>query len=90
MSGIWIWVYNLIQETLNWRRTHKINILYTYSDNKYKEGYDKLFSIHNDSNINYIKESQNFKNSLLLLLDLNNLHTVFFVDDVVFKNRTYW
>ena len=65
---------------------HKISILYTYSNDNFKLGYEKLFSIHNDSNINYIKESQNFKNSLLLLLDLNNLHTVFFVDDVVFKN----
>ena len=33
---------------------YKINILYTYSDDRFKEGYDKLFKIHADSNINYI------------------------------------
>jgi hypothetical protein len=65
---------------------HKINILYTYSDDKYKKGYEKLFEIHNDSNINYVKESQEFKKHVLLLLDSNNPYSVFFVDDIVFKN----
>ncbi len=65
---------------------YKINILYTYSNDKYKEGYDKLFTIHNDSNINYIKESQDFKRHVVLLLNQENPYTVFFVDDIVFKN----
>lgn len=65
---------------------HKINILYTYSNDKYKEGYDKLFTIHNDSNINYIKESQDFKRHVVLLLNQENPYTIFFVDDIVFKN----
>lgn len=65
---------------------HKINVLYTYSDNKYKEGYEKLFTIHNDSNINYIKETQDFKRHVILLLDQENPYTIFFVDDIVFKN----
>lgn len=64
----------------------KINILYTYSDFKFKEGYEKLSKIHNEENIKYIKESQNFKNDVLLLLNPDNLYTVFFVDDIVFKN----
>ena len=37
------------------------NILYTYSNDKFKIGYDKLFTIHNDSNLNYIKETKKFK-----------------------------
>ena len=65
---------------------HKINILYTYSSDKFKEGYERLFTIHNDSNINYIKETQDFKRHVILLLDQNNPYTVFFVDDIVFKN----
>ena len=65
---------------------YKINILYTYSNDKYKEGYEKLFTIHNDSNIRYIKETQEFKKHVLLLLDQDNPYTVFFVDDIVFKN----
>jgi len=65
---------------------NKINILYTYSDDKFKDGYEKLFNIHNDQNIRYIKETQPFKNHVLTLLDPNNPYTVFFVDDIVFKN----
>lgn len=64
----------------------KINILYTYSNDKFREGYEKLFEIHNDKNINYIKEVKNFKEHVLLLLDIKNRYTIFFVDDIVFKN----
>lgn len=66
---------------------YKINVLYTYSDDIFKKGYDKLFTIHNDSNINYVKETQNFKNHVLLLLNLENPYSIFFVDDIVFKNH---
>jgi len=66
---------------------YKINILYTYSSDKFKEGYEKLFSIYNDSNISYIKETQDFKRHVIMLLDLENPYTVFFVDDIVFKNH---
>ena len=66
---------------------YKINVLYTYSDTKFKEGYDKLFKIHNDENINYIIETDKFKNHVLELLDPENPYTIFFVDDNVFKNH---
>lgn len=66
---------------------HQINILYTYSNDKFKEGYEKLFKIHNDSNINYIKETQPFKNHVLILLNPDNPYSVFFVDDIIFKNE---
>lgn len=65
---------------------HKINILYTFSNDGFKAGYDKLFKIHNDSNIKYIKETLKFKDHILLLLDYNNPYSLFFVDDIVFKN----
>ncbi len=63
------------------------NILYTYSNDKFKDGYDKLFTIHNDSNLNYIKEVKKFKEHVLELIDEENEHTVFFVDDMIFKNN---
>ena len=66
---------------------YKINVLYTYSDDKFKEGYEKLFIIHNDKNINYVKETTPFKNHVLLLLNPDNPYSIFFVDDIVFKNE---
>lgn len=65
---------------------YKINVLYTYSNHEFKNGYDKVFSIYNDNNINYIKENQIFKNHILSLLDQENPYTIFFVDDIIFKN----
>jgi len=65
----------------------KINILYTYSNDKFKDGYEKLFKIHNDENINYIKETLKFKEHLISLIDPNNPYLVFFVDDIVWKNK---
>lgn len=62
------------------------NILYTYSNDEFKKGYDKLFIIHNDSNLNYIKETKKFKEHILELVDEDNEHTIFFVDDMIFKN----
>ena len=62
----------------------KINILYTYSNDEFKKGYNKLFTIHNDNNINYVKEI-NFKQDLINLMN-NDKFTIFFVDDNVFKN----
>jgi len=64
---------------------YNINILYTYSNDEYKAGYEKLFKIHNNENIKYIKEGI-FKNDVLLLLNPDNPYSVFFVDDIVFKN----
>jgi hypothetical protein len=65
----------------------KINVLYTYSNDSFKNGYDKLIEIHNDDNINYIKETTNFKNHVLMLLDPKKDYSVFFVDDIIFKNE---
>jgi len=61
-------------------------VLYIYSNEEFGKGYDKLFSIHNDSNLNYIKETKNFKEHVLELIDETEEHTVFFVDDMIFKN----
>ena len=65
---------------------HTINVLYTYSEDRFKQGYEKVFKMHDDKNINYVKETQSFKNHVLLLLDKDNPYSIFFVDDIVFKN----
>jgi hypothetical protein len=56
------------------------------TNERFFEGYKRLFSIHNDDNINYFKEGVNFKNDVLSLINEDNPYTIFFVDDIVFKN----
>jgi len=60
---------------------YKINVLYTFSNNLYKKGYDILIEDYSD--VNFIKEN-NFKEDLLNLIE-NKPYTIFFVDDLVFK-----
>jgi hypothetical protein len=60
---------------------HKIKVLYTYSNNEYKRGYDILQTEYNDV---LFKKEDEFKISLLELIDKKE-YTVFFVDDDIFK-----
>jgi hypothetical protein len=60
-----------------------LKILYTHSDDKFKRGYDILIS-EAPSNVVFIKE-QNFKQDTINLINTTNPYTVFFVDDIVFK-----
>jgi hypothetical protein len=62
---------------------YSIKVLYTYSNNEFKKGYDILIE-NKLSNVVFIKET-NFKQNLIKLIDINNIYTVFFVDDIVFK-----
>lgn len=61
-----------------------IKILYTYSSDDFKKGYEKVMELHSDKNIVWCKETS-FKTDLLTLFDKAEKHTVFFVDDDVFK-----
>lgn len=63
---------------------HIINILYTYSNDAFKEGYNKLINM-GYTNVNFVKEN-NFKLDLIKLVDASVDFIVFFVDDIVFKN----
>lgn len=63
---------------------YSINVLYTFSDNDFKKGYDILIDEY--SNIKFIKED-NFKLNLLNIINTLEDYTVFFVDDNVFKNK---
>lgn len=61
-----------------------IKVLYTYSNEEFRKGYDKLINM-NYLNVKYFKET-NFKNDLINLFNSNEKYSVFFVDDIVFKN----
>jgi len=60
----------------------KINVLYTYSNEIFKQGYDKVINEYPE--INFVKEN-NFKSDFLKLVDDKNKYSIFFVDDQVFK-----
>lgn len=62
----------------------KIKILFKYTEPNFEKGYNKLFKLHPDENIIWSKEN-NFKNDLISLIDKQEKYTVFFVDDIVFK-----
>jgi hypothetical protein len=61
---------------------YNIKVLYTCSTDAYKQGYDKLISMA--YNVEFVNEG-NFKLNTIYLIDPNKPHTVFFVDDDVFK-----
>jgi len=63
---------------------YKINVLYTFSSSDFKKGYDILIS--DFKNINFIRETS-FKSDLISIISTENLYSVFFVDDDVFKNK---
>jgi hypothetical protein len=61
-----------------------IKILYTCSNNEFKNGYEKLIA-ESEENVLWKKE-ENFKVDLINLMNKYDAYTVFFVDDIVFKN----
>jgi len=62
----------------------KIKILYKYTSNDFDIGYKKLKDIHKDENIIWI-EDIGFQNTLISIFDKTQKYTVFFVDDIIFK-----
>ncbi|MCK9445479.1 hypothetical protein M0Q50_01130 [bacterium] len=66
------------------KEKYDIKIIYTYSNDEFKKGYDKLINYYID--IDFIKE-QDFKNDVLKNIDLKKKYTSFFVDDIIFKNK---
>lgn len=65
-------------------KEHQINVLYTYSNQNFENGYNILMEEY--SEVNFIKEN-NFKEDVMKLIDVNNKYTVFFVDDIIFKEK---
>jgi hypothetical protein len=68
---------------VSYAKGYKIDVLYTYSNSKFGDGYNRL--IRNcPENIKFTKETD-FKKNLLSLVAQDGF-TVFFVDDNIFKN----
>jgi hypothetical protein len=65
-------------------KEQKINVLYTFSNKEFEKGYKKLIQYYPD--INFVLE-RSFKSDLLNLITENQQHTVFFVDDIIWKNK---
>lgn len=63
---------------------YTINILYTHSNINFEKGYNKLINM-DYTNTNFVKET-NFKSNLIELINESVEFTVFFVDDIIFKN----
>lgn len=62
----------------------QIKILHKFTNENFFNGYERLKSLHSDKNIIW-KSEDNFQNDLISLVDLKLKYTVFFVDDIIFK-----
>lgn len=62
---------------------YQIKVLYTHSNDRFKQGYDILMG-KTPPNVVFIKETD-FKQNTIDLIRLDNPYTVFFVDDIIFK-----
>lgn len=63
---------------------NKISILYTYSNDFFKKGYDILLEKYPE--INFLLE-KSFKKDMLSLIVEENKYSVFFVDDIIWKSN---
>jgi len=63
-----------------------INIIYKYSDEKFKKGYEKLQNEKIISDINWVHEN-NFKEDVLALFDEKYEYTNFFTDNDIVYNK---
>jgi len=65
----------------------QIFVLYTFDNQEFKKGYDKLIATQGSTQIVFKKE-QDFKTDLLgVLKQLDTEKLLFLVDDIVFKNK---
>jgi hypothetical protein len=62
----------------------QIKILIKYTNQDFEKGYEKLKQIHSDQNILW-KNDIGFQACVLDLFDKKEKYTVFFVDDIIFK-----
>lgn len=62
----------------------QIKILYKYTTENFKIGYDRTMKLHPYENMVWILEN-NFQQDLLQLFDKSKKYSVFFVDDIIIK-----
>ena len=75
---------NSMKRLFNEFSHYNIHVLYTASSTAYEKSYNKLK--HTNKNVHFLMES-NFKDDLISLVDTEFLYTVFFVDDIVWKEK---
>ena len=66
----------------NWYE-FKIDVIWTYSNEDFKAGYEKIMKDHPD--ISFIGQAVNFKDSVVSATNTQKEYTMFLVDDIVFK-----
>jgi hypothetical protein len=71
--------HNLITEGI-------LDVIYLASDEEFQKGYDKLIEEFDVKSVNFIKQTNNFKEDVLLLLKKDSDYTVFFTDDDIIFN----
>ncbi len=62
----------------------QIKILYKFTNDEFMKGYSKLIGMHPDENIIWNMDTD-FQKGLIELFDKKEKYTVFFVDDIIFK-----
>jgi hypothetical protein len=62
----------------------QIKILYKFTNDEFEKGYSKTIDIHSNDNIIW-KIDNEFQKDLLSIFDKQQKHSVFFVDDIIFK-----
>jgi glycosyltransferase involved in cell wall biosynthesis len=71
----------------NWQ-SYSVNIIYAYSNNDYKQGYELVKQQH--PTFNYLPELEedieSFKNKVVVCSKSSHPYTMFLVDDLVFKS----
>ena len=61
---------------------YEVKVLYTYSNENYRLGYEKLKKIHRDI---FYKREKDFQKDVIEMLDQNKKYLMFLVDDIIFK-----
>ena len=66
-----------------------LKVVYTYSNDEFKKGYDKLQELCKNASIDvsFVKETASFKQDVLNLLNLKYQFTTFFTDDDVLFDK---
>src|ERR1035437_2667606 len=64
-----------------------LNVIYTYSNDNFKLGYEKLISRYSEKGINFYLQTANFKQDVIKLLDNEYEFSCFFTDDDIIYNK---
>lgn len=76
-------IYSILK---NSPHTFNLNVIYTYSNENFKNGYEKVMGEFS-SVCNFVKQTDNFKEDVLNLLNSDKEYSCFFTDDdIIYKS----